>query len=65
MVRESGAEKQERRTIYRSVDRMERALAAVWLATAELSPIEKLTVLNAALQEALAADKAQRRPVPR
>jgi hypothetical protein len=44
---------------------MERAAAAIWLATAELTPIEKLVVLNAALKEALDADKLQRRAQPR
>jgi hypothetical protein len=40
---------------------MQRALAAIWLVTAELTPIEKLTVLNVALKEALEADKKHRR----
>jgi hypothetical protein len=52
-------EASDRRRIYRGVDRMERALAAVWLACAELSPLEKMVVMQAALKEAVEAHKQQ------
>jgi hypothetical protein len=55
----------DRRRIYREVDRMERALAAVWLACAELSPLEKMVVLQSALTEAVEAHKQQHPQVGR
>jgi hypothetical protein len=38
---------------------MERAAAAVFLACAELTPVERLVVLQAAIKEALAAHESE------
>jgi hypothetical protein len=58
---EQAAARKERRSIYRSDNRMQRAAATIWLALAELSPVEQLTVLQAAISEALEAHKKLQR----
>ena len=50
-----------RRQIRDRADETERALATVWLAVADLSDVQRLTVLVAALQEANERHEAARR----